>query len=207
MTKLWGIDVSNHNQGLVHSRNNKKLDFVIAKASEGDWFSDKWFADYYADAKQQGHAIGAYHFLQATTIGAAKAEADFFLSKIKGKKLDFGLWCDVEAATFNCSKQKATDIVYYFCKYLEDKGNYVGIYTAEHWGFNQHLYWQQLKRFAFWVANWQTRPQIPHVIWQYTSSQNVPGYNIVGKPVCDCNYAYQNLSKAIKNKGLCGYGK
>ncbi|MDD7383627.1 MAG: GH25 family lysozyme [Peptoniphilaceae bacterium] len=205
--KLQGIDVSNHQQGLDFSRNDFKLDFIIAKASEGVTFKDNWFSDYYNDATNKKIRFGAYHFLQAKSEDEAIKEADFFLNAVKGYKCDFGYWCDVEAKTFELSKTQATKVVKAFCKYIKDKGHYIGIYASEYWGFSEHLNKAELLNFPFWVANWQNEPKLNHVIWQYTSTASIPGFNVVPNGTVDVDKASVDISQIIKRDGGCGFAK
>lgn len=71
---LHGIDVSNWQGGL--SLANVPCDFVIAKATEGLGFVDRYCDGFIQQAKNLGRLWGFYHFAQRSD---AVAEADFFV--------------------------------------------------------------------------------------------------------------------------------
>ncbi|MDD7383050.1 MAG: GH25 family lysozyme [Peptoniphilaceae bacterium] len=198
---LEGIDVSNHQDGLDFERNDYQIDFIIAKATESSDYSDPLFDEYYNDAKSHGLKFGAYHFLQATNVDEAIKEADYFLSRVEGKEVDFGYWCDVEAKTFTLPKKEATEVVKAFCDYIKSKGHFVGIYASEYWGFQDHMNYDELKDYDLWVANWgsKTAPSLKNtLIWQYDVTKNIPGFNVPSIHRVDVNYAKKDISQIIR---------
>jgi len=77
-----GIDVSN-NQGSIDWDAVKVsgVQFAICKASEGTWFKDAWFGEFWSECRRLGIARGAYHFARPSTCRAVD-EAEYFLRAI-----------------------------------------------------------------------------------------------------------------------------
>lgn len=78
-----GVDLSNNN-GHVNfdALAASGVQFVICKASEGTYFRDGWFGQYWSECKRLSIARGAYHFARPSESGAT-AEADYFLDAIR----------------------------------------------------------------------------------------------------------------------------
>lgn len=92
-----GIDVSNWQRNINFSEvRNSGIQVVYIKASEGTTFKDPYFEQNYANAKVNGLKVGFYHFLTATSVEAARKQADFFISVISGKQYDCKLAMDYE---------------------------------------------------------------------------------------------------------------
>lgn len=80
-TTLQGIDVS-HWQGHIGWNRVAAagIDFAIAKATQGGWKVDPWYARNAVRARSQGIRFTAYHFAQPDPrSGSAVRQADFFL--------------------------------------------------------------------------------------------------------------------------------
>lgn len=77
---LNGYDISNHQRGL----NVAKVpgDIVIAKATEGLNFVDRYCDGFVQAAFRAGKLVGVYHFASGKATG--RAEAEFFVKNIKG---------------------------------------------------------------------------------------------------------------------------
>lgn len=92
-----GIDVSRW-QGNINFQKvkNDGIEIVYIKASEGRTYIDPYFEQNYKKAKANNLKVGFYHYLTATTISSAQAQADFFASVIEGKEVDCKLAMDYE---------------------------------------------------------------------------------------------------------------
>jgi len=71
------------------------MDFEFAKASQGTWFTDDYFARNRARAAQAGLLFGAYHFLEKGD-GAVQADAFFQRLQDTGGVTGVMLMVDVE---------------------------------------------------------------------------------------------------------------
>lgn len=87
---LNGIDISNWNGMSGFSPRFVDCDFVIAKATQGVYYKDKWFKQFMDEALDSGKLIGAYHF--ASTKSSPEDQADFFCEKV-GNYLGSAILC------------------------------------------------------------------------------------------------------------------
>lgn len=114
---LRGIDISNHQQGL--NLNMIDYDFVIMKATEGNYFVDKLCDGFYQTASNKGKCLGVYHYANG---GNYKEEADFFLKHVKnyiGKAILCLDWEATNNPTFNTGNDKAW--IKNWCDYVYSK--------------------------------------------------------------------------------------
>lgn len=81
---MQGIDISNwqKNINLPAVIRSNKIEFVIAKATEGVSFTDKYFNNFMNTALSLNKKIGLYHFARPELNGA-KAEARYFYDNVK----------------------------------------------------------------------------------------------------------------------------
>ena len=78
---LKGIDIS---KWQAIGTSDQAEDFVIIKATEGDGYTDPSCDAHYQRAKAAGKLLGVYHFARPDLGNSARAEADWFVSQIKG---------------------------------------------------------------------------------------------------------------------------
>jgi len=85
MATVPGIDVSYWDAGIdwpkVRATGQR---FVVAKATEGDFYSDPTFDDNFLGSKSAGFLRGAYHFFRCNVD--AKKQADYFINYVKSFK-------------------------------------------------------------------------------------------------------------------------
>lgn len=213
---VYGLDLSVHN-GSVDFNAIKAAghDFVILRAGYGSSISqkDKNFEAYYKAAKAAGLKVGAYWYSYALTAAEGTQEAKVCLEAIRGKKFEYPIYIDMEDADSYKRKHGMPSnatlcaICENFCKYVESKGYYVGVYASESW-FNSQLK-NMSKAYDCWVANWgsnngtlQTDKSGSYHLHQYTSE-----YYLNKKKRFDKNVAYVDYSSIIKAAGLNGYAK
>jgi len=112
------------------------MDFEFAKASQGTWFTDDYFAENRSRAQQAGLLFGAYHFLEK---GHGAQQADVFFQRLQDTGGPAGVmmmvdveWRD-EAETNGPSYADVTA----FCDRLRQlvPGRQIVLYTmARYWG-------------------------------------------------------------------------
>lgn len=218
MEKIFGIDVS-HWQGKFNfaKAKNEGIRFAILKAggSDGGYYKDSKFESYYKDAKEQGLNVGAYYFSTATTEAKGKAEAEKFISYLKGKQFEMPVYIDVEnsKATTHKKNNKAnlTKAIIAFCSTMEKAGYFVEIYANLDF-FSNYMNDKNLQKYAHWVAQWSTSCTYKGNdgvlgMWQFGGSTNLLRSNKIAGVVCDQDYAYKDYPTIIKQKGLNGYKK
>lgn len=207
-----GVDVSYY-QGNIDwvSLKNSGVKFAILRIGYTGYASSKtkavdpMFEVYYKNAKAVGIPVGAYYFSRATTVDEGINEASFVLKQLEGKQFEYPIYIDVEDNYYQdkVSKDSLTSAVKAFCKTIEDKKYYVGIYANLYW-LNNKLNLNELKQYDKWVAQWSSKNTFKgsYGMWQYSSTGNVGGLTPV-----DLNYSYKNFPQIMIDYGLNGYKK
>ena len=203
-----GIDVSSH-QGKIDWNKVKAagIQFAILRAGYGKISTqkDSCFESNYAGAKAAGIPVGAYWYSYAKTPEDARLEADLFLETLKGKKLEYPAFMDVEEQTqFALGKSKVSEIIETFLMRVEKAGYWVGLYMSAS-PLKQYVADAIKQRYAIWVANYGvSKPSYngSYGIWQYSASGKVDG--ITGD--VDLDNGYVDYPGKIKEKGLNGFG-
>lgn len=91
---LNGIDIASH-QGNINLA-VVPCDFVIIKATGGDFYVNPYCDSRYQLAKKQGKKLGVYHYAHEGKVGDPIKEAEFFLKNIQGYLNDALLVLDYE---------------------------------------------------------------------------------------------------------------
>lgn len=203
-----GIDVSTW-QGDIDWNKVKAdgIEFAMLRSSFGkenpDKQTDNKFWQNYRNAKAAGVPVGAYHYSYATSVEAAKQEADFFLGIVDECQFEYPVAFDIEdASQMYLGKNLITDIIMAFCERVQAAGYYVSLYTNLDWISNR-IDMSRAKAFDVWLAQWSSQPTYngSFGMWQYTSSGKVNG--ISGN--VDMNIAYYDYPSIIKAAGLNGF--
>ena len=213
MTKLFGIDISTYQapSAINYDQLAGNISFAILRAGFTGWgtgdshYKDDAFETHYRELSKRGVPLGAYWYSCANTPLEGIAEAKELLRLVKGKTFSYPLVMDVEDQHHQAptSKQVLTDTVIAFCQTIEKAGYYAMIYSSTWWLHNE-LDLARLAPYDIWAAQWSvSEPAVRHGIWQYTSNGKVKGYS--GR--LDCNYAYKNYPKIIRENGLNGQKK
>ena len=217
-----GIDISTF-QGKLSEQDwrnikNSGIDFAIIRIGYTGYGTakskqkDDQFENNYAQCKKIGMPVGVYWYSCAVTEEEAIEEAKLTLKYLEGKQLEYPVYIDTEdnhntkkyskESQYSIGKNRLTKVINAYCKYVEERKYYVGIYASLSW-FNNQLILDDLKAYDKWVAQWADRSSYKgnYGMWQYTSNGNV-----IGKRM-DLNEAYYDFEKIIKERGLNGYGK
>lgn len=75
-----GIDISSHQTGINLAA--VPADFVIVKATQGNWYVNPDADRAYQQAKKAGKLLGIYHYIDGR--GGAAAEVDYFINNCRG---------------------------------------------------------------------------------------------------------------------------
>lgn len=202
---LKGIDVSSHQKNIDWTKVN--VDFAILRAGYGKYTTQKdtEFEGNYAGAKKKGIPVGVYWYSYAMNEDEARAEADTFLSVIKGKQFEYPVFYDVEESKqLELGKEKVSAIIRAFLERVEKAGYWVGLYMSAS-PLTTHVESDIKSRYTIWVANVGVqKPSYSgsYGMWQYSWTGKVPGIN----GDVDMDYSYQDYPAKIKAKGLNGFG-
>lgn len=200
--KLSGIDISAY-QGKVSTASFKKmkkegLDYVILRVGYTGSDSnkptiDKVFEHNYKTALAAGLPIGIYYYSLARTESKAKEEAKFCIEKLKGKKITYPVYIDVEdSKQYKCTKTELANVCNAFCKTISNSSKYTpGVYANLNW-FNDKI-GKITASHTKWVAQYNSKCEYKgaYDMWQYTSSGKMPG--ISGN--VDKNYCYKKFGE------------
>lgn len=189
----YGIDVSHYQNSIDWQRVKAtgKVDFVIMKAMyESNKAKDETFEANYAGATNAGINRGVYNFIGSVSASDPKADANALLEILNGRKLEFGIWLDLESDKVRAlGKERLEDIVEKERRLFEAAGYTVGIYCNTDW--YEHVISDKIKDvFAgkFWIARYpkndkgevvnklSPRNSYPESIgWQYSSKGKIDG--------------------------------
>ena len=195
MSNIKGIDVSIYQPNIDWKTASKSATFAIIKAggSECGRFKDSTFEYNYQNARANGVKLGCY-FMGGkgfTSAEAGKADAQYFLQLISGKRFEYPCYIDLEIPT-RATRQGNTDACIAFCETVKNAGFKTGIYASDISGFKDRLDITRLNGIDKWVARYGSLPSYvkDYQIWQYSSSEIVAGVSTKGIDVDLANKDY-----------------
>lgn len=203
-----GIDVSYH-QGTIDwekVKNSGQVDFAIIRCgfgmNETKQDDSKWKYNS-SECERLGIPYGVYLYSYADTVAKAKSEANHVIRLIKGKKLSYPIYYDMEEKTVlnstNMTRTKAAQIAQAFFSTLEAAGyKNLGIYSNAS-RFDSKLADGKLTASIFnqypkWVASYNDtcKYQGNYHMWQYSNVGTIDG---ISENV-DLNFKIGNWKKA-----------
>lgn len=188
---LKGIDLNSANN--ISDWNLVAKDGVqilINKATEANFYQDKYLSYRYNTVRPLGIKMGVYHFAGKHGV---EIEAQYFLDYIKGYKFDTILYLDIEQPPksygWQWTKENAINYVNKFIDIINKAGYEIGIYTNEYF-YNDFLKGNIRSDLKLWIANYSKEPEgYPNVSWQFTEVGTINGSD--GK--IDVNYFNENI--------------
>lgn len=184
-TGVMGIDVSKWN-GTIDWNQVKAsgIEYVIIRcgyrgSSKGALIEDPKYKVNIDGATKAGLKVGVYFFSQAVDEVEAVQEASMVLSLVKGYKISYPIFLDVEASggrADNISKETRTAVCKAFCQTIQNSGYTAGIYANKTW-LTSKIDTSQLGSYKIWLAQYAAQPTYTgrYEIWQYKDSGSVPG--------------------------------
>lgn len=202
MTKLRGIDVSEHQGKINWELVKDNIDFVMLRAGYGRNNIDKQFIRNIQECNRLNIPVGIYWFSYAFSVEMAKREAQYVLEAIKNYKVDYPISYDLEYDTLEYAekngviigKRLATDMINAFCSTIEQAG-YKAMNYANPDFINNKFYNNEIK-YPLWLAWYgidesKAKTYNPS-IWQYSESGSLNG---IGTNSVDMNYCYEDFLK------------
>ena len=192
MATLKVIDVSEH-QGTINWNAVKgNIDGAIIRCGYGSDIAsqdDKQWKRNADECTRLGIPFGVYIYSYAKTNEQAKSEAQHVLRLIKGYKLSYPVYLDLEE---NGTQSGAIGRAKIFGDIIEKAGYWCGVYANTNWWTN---YLVGLENYVKWVAQYNSTCTYSgkYDMWQYTSSGSVPG--ISGN--VDMNHCYRDYPAEI----------
>ena len=188
------IDVSEHQGTIDWPVVKGQIDGAILRCGFGDDIAsqdDKQWRRNADECTRLGIPFGVYIYSYATSTAQAESEAQHVLRCIKGYKLSYPVYLDLEEpGTEPGAIQRANR----FGDIVEKAGYFCGVYANLNWWNN---YLGGLERFTKWVAQYNATCDYKGAnkdIWQYTSAGRVAG---IGGNV-DMNECYRDFPTEIK---------
>ena len=174
-----GIDVSEHNGDIDWEKVKASgVDFVILRCGYGqDQTSQddkKWLRNVEA-CEKLGIPYGVYIYSYATNTTKASSEADHVLRLIKGHKLSYPVYFDMEDTS--TEKSDLTAIAKTFCNKIQNAGYPVGVYASLSW-WNTKLTDTCFGNWYRWIASWSASKcnyNGNFALWQYSENGAVSG--------------------------------
>lgn len=177
------IDVSEHN-GTINWESVKAagIQGAIIRCGYGmDMTSqdDKQWSRNVSECERLGIPYGVYLYSYADNADKARSEAQHVLRLIKGRKLSFPVYYDLEQAGIEGAAVANAKI---FGDLIEAAGYWCGVYYNKDW--HNRVIKGQLDRFTRWGAGYGTnngqmqekyKPGFGEDMWQYTSVGRVDG--------------------------------
>lgn len=212
--EYFGIDVAKWNGNINWAKVKESgRTFAILKVTQKDNSVEPSFQGNYIGAIAAGLNVGVYRYVYATTVEAAKKEANAIVKLLKDKKIRCGVWLDLEDKSIRLSKSQLTSIIQAESTILKAAGYGVGIYCNRDWYLNVLDSKNLEGKYPFWIARYPSgdkglynanstlAPKTYSVAWQYSSKGQVPG--ISGN--VDLDVAYRDLSTLFTIKVECPY--
>lgn len=202
--KIKGMDISTWQGDLSVADFKKAIEYGIKFAILRVGFTgkdskactlDNKFDNNYKNAIAADLPVGIYYYSLATTEAKAKEEAEWVVNKLKGLKITWPVYIDMEDNNYQakCSKATLAKVCNAFCKVISDAGYTAGVYANLNWWNNK--IGDVDSKYEKWVAQYYTECQYKgtYSMWQYSSSESVPG--IANK--VDVNICYKDFTNNL----------
>lgn len=166
------IDVSEHNGKLNWEKLKPQIEGAIIRCGFGSDYSsqdDAYYSRNVSECERLGIPYGVYIYSYANTVAKAKSEANHVKRLVKGLKLSFPIFYDLEEEKYSSYASKMAET------WMDAMAGYeIGIYANTYWWKN---YLKGVSCKNKWVAYWgATQPSISDmVLWQYTSTGKING--------------------------------
>lgn len=187
------IDVSVHQGTINWEKVKPQIDGAILRVGFGNDLAnqdDKQFKRNADECTRLGIPFGVYIYSYAKSVESVKSEAAHVLRLVKGYKLSFPVYLDLEEDGTQAGAVERANV---FGDIIEKAGYWCGIYANLNWWNN---YLKGLDRFTKWVAQYYKECQYKgsHLdMWQYSSKGKING--ISGN--VDMNYCYRAFPTEI----------
>jgi len=207
MGEVLGIDVSHYQGNIDWSKvaaSGKRFAILKAMYEAQSHRKDETFEANYKGAGDYGIDRGVYIFIASASISDPVADAKALLKHLDGRKLEYGIWLDLESDVLRAKgKDFIRNLCYVYAYHFTMAGYFVGIYCNRDWYLN--VIPEDLKAdFDFWIARYPANDNGSYnpastmkpagtyaVAWQYSSKGSVPG--IPSK--CDLDVDYDGITK------------
>lgn len=180
-----GIDVSKWNGSIDwNAVKNSGVSYVIIRcgyrgSSQGSLIDDPTFETNIKGATAADLKVGVYFFTQAIDEVEAVEEASMVLDRIKGYKISYPIFLDVEPSggrADSISADTRTAVCKAFCETIQNAGYTAGVYANKTW-LTSKINVSSLSAYKIWLAQYAAAPTYTgrYDMWQYKSTGKVSG--------------------------------
>lgn len=187
--QVIGIDISHH-QGEVDwdrlcfsmdamrrtdaSGNNfRRVDFVIAKATEGASHTDRKYASYKSGCRRKGIPFGAYHYYKPSA--APDEQAASFVRTAALSRGDMVPVLDVEECGRKTAAQLRADVLEWLDRVERECGVRPMVYCNLDY-YRKYFDTPAFGRYRFWIAAYRRKTLgVEHLLWQQTDRGRMRG--------------------------------
>ena len=183
-----GIDVSKWQGDIDWDKVREAgVEFAMLRISYG-FILDTKFEENYKKAREAGIKVGAYCFNTATDSDEALRQAEYVLSVLDGRDMDYPIVLDVESDNYNplitsMTNEERTDIAEIFKNEIEEAGYSFMLYANLNWLTTKFVD-ERLEDWNLWIARYCDL-ELGHryngsgniAMWQYTDQGIVDGIN------------------------------
>lgn len=188
MTKLYVIDVSEHNGRIAWERVTDDAAIIRAGyrgyGTAGTLVCDKRFHENVSAANRVGIPVGAYWLSQAVSDREAVEEARYLIGLLAPYRIEYPVYLDSEYCEPNgngrgdsIGKDRRTRYALSFLGELKKAGYTAGLYCSESW-FSDEIDGSAIRAavYTVWCARLSGKPRIgAYDAWQYTWSGRSAG--------------------------------
>lgn len=182
---ILGIDVSTWNGNIDWNKvKNAGVSYVIIRtgfrgSTQGSLVEDNRFKQNIKGATNAGLKVGVYFFSQAINEVEAVEEASMVLSQVKGYKLTYPVFIDVEPSGGRADKLSSgerTKVINAFCQTIQNGGLRAGVYANKTW-LSQKMNVSALSGYKIWLAQYNSKVTYTgrYDMWQYSDKGTIPG--------------------------------
>ena len=201
---LKGIDVSEHNGVIDWTQvKNSDVDYAILRIGYGNnetWQDDRYWKRNADACTALGIPFGVYIYSYAQNVEEAKSEAEHVLRQIRGYKLAYPVYLDMEDnSTVKLGKEGLKKNAETFADIILNAGYEVGVYANLNW-WNNYLTDPVFDNWHRWVAQYNVQCDYTghYEMWQCTSGAKVPGI----KGSTDVNFYFETYPPTSKNASI-----
>ena len=188
------VDISKYDRDIsIDKLKHAGVLAVIAKCGGGDdgLYADSWWERNYKECISSQMDIGCYWYSAATNKDEATREAEYCLSILNGRHLDYPVWMDVEERKHQQMSVNQpgllSETINSFAKVINDGGYRCGVYSWK-WLLDP----LSISGVDRWICAWtRSKPSGQVDMWQFGGETNlIRSTALAGHDPVDQDYAY-----------------
>ena len=211
-----GVDVSFYNGELDWNViADAGVDFAILRIGSSISGKDSCFEANYAAAREAGIDIGAYYYVEATSVEQMLQYVEELKQLLEGRKFEYPIYLDIEkdALGAELGSELITEMSVAFIEDLQANGYFAALYTNNNWLKNYYDTELVTEKYDIWYARYISAEKLDSPLWnlelygpvmcmwQYTDEGVISD---ISHPF-DLNLSYKDYPSIIKKYHYNGY--